>query len=111
MTYRYNGKTLLEAACAPLAPADLERLVVLIDQRPDDGPAFIARWSVDTGVCFTATVFEGELAGWMMFPAADQDAARSMALTLHEHAMAALQGFADPAQIATAAAIAKAQRH
>lgn len=111
MTYKFNGKTLMESAQCPLSAADLARLVRLIDEGGAEGPVFIARWSPDTGVCFTGTVMDGELSGWMMFPAANEASARTMATTMHEHAVAAMQGALDPAQLLASDAIAKASRH
>lgn len=108
MTFEYNGRTLLEIAQNPLTGDHVERLVSRIDECADDGPEFIASWNPETGVCFTGLAREGELIGWMMFPAKDEASARARATMLGEHAIAALQGFIDPAALAAAAAVARA---
>lgn len=110
-TFTFNGMTLLDMAVSPLTPHDVQRFVNLIDARASEGSAFVARWSPDTGVCITATVHDGELVGWVMFPAADEQAARLQAMRLGEMAQAAMNQALGPVVAGAADAIAKAKGH
>lgn len=111
MTFKFNGRTLLEMAACPIDDEQLGRLVALIDQQQGDASAFIARWSPTTGVCFTGSVVDGELVGWMMFPAQTEEAARYQAAALYVGAREAVLGALDPARQLAADAINKASRH